>query len=147
MKKGNDQWLSVNVTLYDFSKPSETRGKTRHLPAGGPVFQQDDDFFQRDNKNLSRTAIFSGGTTKNSAGRVVAGVLLFVLNLTGFKNLLGLIFAFFVVKIQQKRETSASLFLSRLTASYNGLINGILTILAFSDFPRTFRKTSVPIAA
>ena len=50
MKKGNDQWLSVNVTLYDFSKPSETRGKTRHLPAGGPDFQQVDDFFQQESK-------------------------------------------------------------------------------------------------
>ncbi len=86
MKKENDQLLSVNVTLYDFSKPPETRDRTRHLPAGRPDFQQDDDFFQQESKNFSRTAIFFGGTAKNSAGQVVAGVLLLVLNLKPTKK-------------------------------------------------------------
>ena len=67
--------LIVQIIKIVFRQPSETRSGTRPLPAGRPEFERDDDFPQRVGKNFIGTAIFSGRSAKNSAGRVVAEVL------------------------------------------------------------------------
>ena len=82
MKKGKSQKsLGNDLSPHGFSKPSETRGRTHRLPAGrlpnrqdGQNLSGDDDFCQRDNKNISRTTIFPSRTAKNLAGRMAACV-------------------------------------------------------------------------
>jgi hypothetical protein len=53
---------------------SPSGGKAR-FPAGRSNLQREDDFHQREGKNFSGKAIFSGGTPKNSAGPIVTGIV------------------------------------------------------------------------